>query len=82
MGYAMQCFSIEDLERLDANQLAFLRQAIEREIGNNPEIQRILKERFQAMYDRMAPPAPPPRPRRTRGSRPPPATDPSASEEK
>jgi hypothetical protein len=77
MAGGMQCFSIEELEQLDEDQLAFLRRAIEREIQNNPEIHRILKEKFQPMRDRMASQRPP---RRARAPRPPRATDPSASE--
>jgi len=43
MGRGMQCFSLEELEQLDEDQLAFLRRAIERELHSNPEIHRILK---------------------------------------
>ena len=77
MGRWMQCFSIEELEKLDEDQLAFLRRAMERELSNNPEILRILRQRVQPIYDRMAQ-------RRAQRTRPrrrtPPATDPSASE--
>jgi hypothetical protein len=69
MGDGMCCFSIEELEQLNANQLAFLRRALEREVSTNPEIQSILRERFQAMYERMtaqAPQAPQARSRRPR----------------
>jgi len=66
MGRYMQCFTNEELEQLDEDQLAFLRAAIERELDSNPEIQRILRARFQSMYDRMTTQ---PRPRRTTASR-------------
>jgi hypothetical protein len=75
MGDGLQCFSIEELEQLDEDQLAFLRRALEREVRNNPEIHRILRERFQSTYDRMASQR---RPRRARPRRPP-TTDPSTS---
>jgi hypothetical protein len=65
MGRYMQCFTPEELEQLDEDQLAFIRAAIERELDSNPEIQRILRARFQSMYDRMIQP----RPRRTTTSR-------------
>lgn len=77
MGDGMHSFSIEELEQLDEDQLAFLRRAMEREVRTNPEIHRILRARFQAIYDRMAaqrhppsppPPSPPPPSRRRRGS--------------
>jgi hypothetical protein len=67
MGIVMQCFSIEELEQLDEDQLAFLRRAMEREVHNNPEIHRILRERYQSMHERMASQR---RPRRPRGSGP------------
>jgi L-serine deaminase len=74
MGAGMHAFSIEDLEKLDENQLAFLRRAIEREVRTNPEIHRILRERFQTMYERMTGPAAtqarPRRPRTPRTPRP------------
>jgi hypothetical protein len=69
MGMIMQCFSIEQLEQLDDRQVALLRSAIEREIGNNPEILRILRERFQPMYDRMTSQRPAQRARRPRSPR-------------
>ena len=69
MGNGMRCFSIEELEQLDENQLTFLRRALEREISTNPEIQRILRERFQAMYDRMTAQVPQARSRRPRTPR-------------
>ena len=77
MAGGMQCFSIEDLEQLDEDQLAFLRRAIEREVNNNPEIHRILRERFQPMYDRMASQR---RPRRAPSSRSRRTPEPSGSE--
>jgi hypothetical protein len=54
MGDAMHSFSIEELEQLEENQLEFLRRAMQREIRSNPEIHRILRERLQPLYDRMA----------------------------
>jgi hypothetical protein len=66
MGDGMHSFSIEELEQLDEDQLAFLRRALEREILSNPEIHRILRERFQSLYDRMLSQR---RPRRAGGSR-------------
>jgi hypothetical protein len=77
MGRFMQCFSHEELEQLDEAQLEFLRNAIERELDSNPEVQRILRERFQSMYDRMRGQR---RPRRPRGSRSAPASEPGSSE--
>jgi hypothetical protein len=54
MSDAMHTFSIEELEQLDPNQLEFLRRALVREVRTNPEIHRILRERIQPLYDRMA----------------------------
>jgi hypothetical protein len=69
MSGFMQCFSIEELEPLDEHQRALLRFAIEREVRNNPEIHRIIREKYGAMRDRMAAQRTPqrrsPRPRRT-----------------
>jgi hypothetical protein len=65
MSGFMQCFSIEELEPLDEDQRALLRHALEREVRNNPEIHRILREKFSPIRDRMAAQA---RPRRPRGS--------------
>jgi hypothetical protein len=65
MTMPLQCFTIEELERLDAHQIALLEHAIEREIRNSPEIHKILRAKFQPMYDRLASQ---PRPQRTRGS--------------
>jgi hypothetical protein len=53
MGRPLQCFDIEELERLDAHQLALLRAAIEREIDNSPEIAAILKAKVRPLYDRL-----------------------------
>jgi type II secretory pathway predicted ATPase ExeA len=78
MGGSMQCFSIEELEQLDEDQLAFLRRAMERELSNNPEILRILRQRVQPIYDRMASQRRPQRTRSRRRTLPP--TDPSASD--
>jgi hypothetical protein len=74
MSDSMQCFSIEELERLNPHQLDLLRHATRRELRNNPEIRRIIRDSVQPIYDRMTgqarPPSPPtPRPRRPRGSR-------------
>jgi len=69
MSGFMQCFSIEELEPLDEHQRALLRFAIEREVRNNPEIHRIIREKYGPMRDRMAVQRTPqrrsPRPRRT-----------------
>ena len=54
MSAPLQCFTIEELERLDAHQLDLLKNAIEREIRNSPEIHRILRKKFEPMYDAMA----------------------------
>jgi hypothetical protein len=72
-----QLFSIEELEELDEKHLTILREAILSEIRVNPQIQRILKEKFQPMRERMASQA---RPQRSRSRRTPPATDPSDSD--
>jgi hypothetical protein len=53
MSAFMQCFSIEELERLDEHQLSLLRFALEREVRNSPEIKRILRVSVQALYDQM-----------------------------
>jgi hypothetical protein len=74
MAAMMQCFSIEELEALDEHQLALLRFAIEREVRNNPDIHKIIRDKFGPMRDRMAAQR---RPRRRRTL---PATDPSASD--
>jgi hypothetical protein len=66
MSAFMQCFSIDELEVLDERQLAHLRHAIEREVRNNPEIHRILREKFSPIRDRMAGQARPARARRPR----------------
>jgi hypothetical protein len=71
MSMTMQCFSIEELEPLDEHQRALLRNALEREIRNSPEIHKILRGKIQPLYDRMmaqrpTPPAPASRARRTR----------------
>jgi hypothetical protein len=78
-----QLFSIEELEELDEKHLTILREAILCEIRVNPQIQRILKEKFQPMRERMASQARPRGATRSaRSRRTPPATDPTASEEK
>jgi hypothetical protein len=51
----LQLFDIEELERLDAHQLALLKVAIEREIDNSPEIATILKAKVRPIYDRLTP---------------------------
>jgi hypothetical protein len=61
MGHLVQCFSPEELEALDAHQLALLRFAIEREVRSNPEILKIIRDKFQPTYDRMTAQARPPR---------------------
>ena len=78
MAALMQCFSTEELEELDPHQLALLRFAIEREVRNNPDIHKIIRDKFGPMRDRMVSQRRPPP--RARSRRPPPATDPSASE--
>jgi hypothetical protein len=64
MGRPLECFTIEELEELDESQLAFLRHAIEREIGSNAEICKIIREKYAPMRLRMA------AQRRARGSGP------------
>jgi hypothetical protein len=54
MSAFMQCFTIDELEPLDERQLSHLRHAIEREVRNNPEIHRILRDKFGPIRDRMA----------------------------
>jgi hypothetical protein len=76
MSGFMQCFSTEELEELDPHQLALLRFAIEREVRNNTDIHKIIRDKFGPMRDRMARP----RPRRPRGSGPRRTPEPSASE--
>jgi hypothetical protein len=75
MSESMECFATEELEELTPHQLELLRHATRREIRNNPEIRRIIRESVQPIYDRMTgqagprrPPSPrTPRPRRPRG---------------
>jgi hypothetical protein len=66
MTMTLQCFTIEELEPLDEGQRTFLRNAIEREIRTNPEILRIIKEKFEPLRTRMAAQ---PRARRSRSAR-------------
>lgn len=54
MAAMMQCFSTEELESLSEHQLALLRFAIEREVRNNPDIHRLIRDKFQPMYERMS----------------------------
>jgi hypothetical protein len=54
MSSQLQCFTIEELEQLDAHQLELLRNAIDREIRNSPEILAIIRKKFEPMYVRMA----------------------------
>ncbi len=54
MGNFVKCFDIEELESLDPQQVALLKEAIERELSNSPEIRSILRARVQSVYDRMA----------------------------
>ncbi len=65
MSMQLQCFKIEELELLDAHQVELLKNAIEREIRNSPQIRAILRKKFEHMYSRMAsrvrPGAPPSR---------------------
>jgi hypothetical protein len=78
MADLMQCFSIEELEALDEHQLALLRFAIQRDVRINPDIHKIIRDKFLPMRDRMASQRRPPR--RARSRRTPPATDPSTSD--
>jgi hypothetical protein len=64
MGKPLQCFTIEELEELDESQLRFLRKAIERELRNNADIHKIIRDKFAPMRLRMA------AQRRARGSDP------------
>jgi hypothetical protein len=73
MSGIMQCFSTEELESLTEHQLTLLRFAIEREVRNNPEIHRIIRERFQPMFERMVSQGTPTRARGSRSRRTPPA---------
>ena len=54
MSDLMQCFSIEELEALDEHQLALLRFAIQRDVRINPDIKKIIKDKFGPLRDRMA----------------------------
>jgi hypothetical protein len=47
-------FTIEELEELDEHQLSLLRQAIERELSTNADINKIIREKFAPMRVRMA----------------------------
>ena len=69
MSMALQCFSIEDLEPLDEDQLQFLRLAVEREIRNSLEVKQLLRTSVQALYDRMLSQSGAARSRRTGGGR-------------
>jgi hypothetical protein len=59
---SMECFTTEELEELTPHQLELLTHATQREVRNNPEIRRILREKFGPMRDRMVAQS---RPRRT-----------------
>ncbi|GAC1347343.1 MAG: hypothetical protein NVSMB18_32040 [Acetobacteraceae bacterium] len=54
MGGFVKCFSIEELETLDAHKVALLREAIERELANSPEIREILRAKTRPVYDRLS----------------------------
>ena len=54
MGDFVKCFDIEELERLDPQQIGLLKEAIERELSNSPEIRSILRARVQSVYHRTA----------------------------
>jgi hypothetical protein len=54
MSATMECFTIEELEELTPHQVELLLHATLREVRDNPEIRRILRERFGPMRDRMA----------------------------
>ena len=70
MSAPLACFSIEELELLDAHQVELLKNAIEREIRTSPEIRAILRSKYEAMFARMAAGQPPPGgPPRGRGAR-------------
>ena len=71
MSDFMQCFTIEELEALDEHQLALLRFAIQSDVRINPDIKRIIRDKFGPMRDRMASEQ---RPRRARSTRTPPGT--------
>jgi hypothetical protein len=53
MSRQLQAFTIEELERLDAHQLDLLKNAIDREISESPEIKGIIRKKFEPMYNRM-----------------------------
>jgi hypothetical protein len=67
----VQLFTTEQLEALSEKQLHILRHVIEQEILTNPEILRILREKFNPIRDRMAAQAAPPRARASGPRRPP-----------
>jgi hypothetical protein len=52
MSAPLSSFTIEELEHLDAHQVDLLRNAIER-LRENEQIKRMIKEKFQPMYNRM-----------------------------
>jgi len=66
MADLMQCFTIEELEALDEHQLALLRFAIQRDVRINPDIHKIIRDKFGPMRDRMVSQARPPRARSRR----------------
>jgi hypothetical protein len=53
MSRQLQAFTIEELEQLDAHQLDLLKNAIDREISESPEIKEIIRKKFEPMYNRM-----------------------------
>jgi hypothetical protein len=53
MSCQLQAFTIEELELLDAHQLDLLKNAIDREIRESPEIKEIIRRKFEPMYNRM-----------------------------
>jgi hypothetical protein len=54
MSAFLHCFALEELEELDESQLSLLRNAIEREIRTNADIQKIIRDKFAPVRVRMA----------------------------
>jgi hypothetical protein len=53
MSAPLACFTIEELEQLDAHQVDLLRNAIERELRESEEIKAMIRRKYEPMYHRM-----------------------------
>lgn len=54
MGDFVKCFDLEELEQLEARDIAIIREAIERELANSPEVRAIIRAKVQPVYDRLS----------------------------